>query len=179
MPPRQRYRFGPLLDAWPDMWRAGTCLKNGWDGCCNSGMHIQYIYCFAVWLHLHNDKVSWLGWLDSNQRVTESKSVALAAWLHPNIWSPRSGFEPSNRTVTCAFTRPRYLPFLAYSPGACFGRGEIGRGNWIRTNVIRVRAGCPAVGRCPFIDGHRSATAMAAPYSMVRAVGGETCMDSP
>lgn len=82
LPPRQRYRFGPLLDAWPDMWRAGTCLKNG-------------------------------------------------------------------------------------------------RGNWIRTNIILVRAGCPAIGRCPFIDGHRSATAMAAPYSMVRAVGGEICMDSP
>ena len=27
----------------------------------------------------------WLGWLDLNQRVTESKSVALTAWLHPII----------------------------------------------------------------------------------------------
>ena len=27
---------------------------------------------------------TWLGWLDLNQRVTESKSVALTAWLHPN-----------------------------------------------------------------------------------------------
>ena len=26
----------------------------------------------------------WLGWLDLNQRMSESKSDALAAWLHPN-----------------------------------------------------------------------------------------------
>ena len=141
----------------------------------NVGVRVR---CLTAWLHPNGGQL-WQGQQDSNLRITESKSVALAAWLHPNIWSPRSGFEPSNRTVTCAFTRPRYLPFLAYSPGACFGRGGIGRGNWIRTNIIRVRAGCPTVGRCPCKDGHRMATAMAALYNMVQAVGGTACMDVP
>ena len=27
----------------------------------------------------------WLGWCDSDTRMTESKSVALTSWLHPNI----------------------------------------------------------------------------------------------
>lgn len=49
----------------------------------------------AAWLHaVVNQKQDfsfaflyvklWLGWWDSNPRIKESKSFALAAWLHPN-----------------------------------------------------------------------------------------------
>ena len=31
--------------------------------------------------------LKWLGRLDSNQSMQESKSCALPAWLHPNIYS--------------------------------------------------------------------------------------------
>jgi hypothetical protein len=39
-------------------------------------------------------KFFWLGRLDSNQRVRESKSRALPAWLRPNMVEGE-GFEPS------------------------------------------------------------------------------------
>ena len=40
----------------------------------------------------------WLGRLDSNQSMQESKSCALPAWLHPNEkLVPTTGIEP----VTC------------------------------------------------------------------------------
>ena len=51
------------------------------------------LYSTPEWL-------SWLGWLDLNQRIHESKSCALATWRHPNIklganyLCPEIGIEP-------------------------------------------------------------------------------------
>lgn len=51
----------------------------------------------------------WQGWLDSNQRVRESKSLALPLGYTP-IWQGRLGIEPTHAVLETA------SPALEHSP---------------------------------------------------------------
>lgn len=41
----------------------------------------------------------WLGYLDSNQGIVESKSTALPTWLYPNCLEASDGIEPSRKGI--------------------------------------------------------------------------------
>lgn len=62
----------------------------------------------------------WLGRLDSNQSMQESKSCALPAWLHPNIYGGQSRIWTCNVSYvtdlqSACFNQFAYLPRMALS----------------------------------------------------------------
>lgn len=61
--------------------------------------------------HSNISPIYWLGWRDLNPRMTESKSVALPTWLHPN----ESGGVRRVRTADLLHAM-QALSLLSYDP---------------------------------------------------------------
>lgn len=68
--------------------------------CCR---FVGFAYVLALALS------GWQGWLDSNQRIRESKSLALPLGYTP-IWQGRLGIEPTQAVLETA------SPALEHSP---------------------------------------------------------------